>query len=86
MFMFHSSKTEGPNLEVSRPFARPVYLLAGGNQKRLFKFRKRRNSLQKCFHLFKYTIDHENVRTFFLISLRTCSKSLNDVNSLHCLA
>ena len=30
------------------------------------------------FHLFKYVVDHENVRAFFLISLRTCSKLLND--------
>ena len=32
---------------------------------------ERKNCLQKCFH-------------FFLISLQTCSHSLNDVNSLHC--
>ena len=56
-----------------------------GFPKTLFKFSKRRNSLQKCFHLFKYIIDHENVLTFFMIFLRTYSKSLNDVNSLHCL-
>ena len=56
-----------------------------GFLKTLFQFSKRRNYLQKCFHLFKYIIDHENVLTFFMISLRTYSKSLNDVNSLHCL-
>ena len=44
---------------------------------------ERRNCLWKCFHLSKYVIHHENVRFFFLISLRTCSKSLNDVNSFH---
>ena len=32
----------------------------------------RRNSLQKCFHSLKYTIDHTNVHFFFLISLQTC--------------
>ena len=44
----------------------------------------RRNSLQKCFHSLKYTIDHTNVHFFFLISLQTCSHSLNYVNSFHC--
>ena len=37
----------------------------------------------KVFSLFKYVIDHKNVRCFFLISLQTCSKSLNGINSLH---
>ena len=43
---------------------------------------ERRNCLQKCFHLFKYLIDSGNVPFFFLISLRTCSKSLSDINSV----
>ena len=29
-------------------------------------------------------IDNENSRSFFLISLQTCHKSLNDINSQHC--
>ena len=44
---------------------------------------KRRTCLWKCFHLFKYTKDYKNVCFFFLVSLQTFSKSLNDVNSLH---
>ena len=38
----------------------------------------------ECFHSFKYIVDHANVR-FFLISLRTCSHSLNDISGLHCV-
>ena len=34
----------------------------------------------QCFHLVKYVIDHGHVRFFFLISLRTYSQLLNDVN------
>ena len=46
--------------------------------------RERRNCLRKCFHSFKHVIiDHANVRFFFLISLWTCSHSLNEINSLH---
>ena len=44
---------------------------------------KRRNCLWKRFHLFKHIIAYENIRFFSLISLRTCSKWLNDLNSLH---
>ena len=38
----------------------------------------------KCFHSSKYVIDHANVRFFFLISLRACSHSSQDVTSLQC--
>ena len=41
---------------------------------------ERRNWLQKSFHSFKYITDHTNVHFFFLISLRTYSQSLNDIN------
>ena len=41
---------------------------------------KMTNCLRKCFHSFKYVIDHSNVRFFFLTSLQTCSHSLNKVN------
>ena len=41
---------------------------------------KWRNCLQKCFHLFKYVIDHANVHFFFLISLQTYSQPLNNMN------
>ena len=44
---------------------------------------KEKIAYESVLHLFKYIIDHENVRFFFLISLQTCSKSLNEVNSLH---
>ena len=44
---------------------------------------EKRNCLQKCFHLLKYIIHHENVCFFFLISLWTWSKSLINVDSLH---
>ena len=84
MFLFHSAKTEGPNGKLSKAFGRLVYWF--GCPKTCFKFSEGRNSVQKCFHLFKYVKDHKNVRAFFLISLRTCSKSLNDVNSLHYFA
>ena len=43
---------------------------------------KRRNCLQRCFLSFKYLIDHANICGFFLISLWTCSHSLNNINSL----
>ena len=42
---------------------------------------KKRIGLRKFFHLFKFVTDYANVRFF---SFRTCSKSLNDVNCLHC--
>ena len=46
---------------------------------------ERRNRLWKSFHSFKYVIiDHANIRFFFLIFLRTCSHSSNDINSLPC--
>ena len=58
---------------------------------------ERKNCLPKCFHLFKYVLDHEKVHSFFLDLLWTCckeviketffllpcSKSLNDINSFH---
>ena len=44
---------------------------------------ERRNCLRKCFHSFKYVIDHLHLRFFFLVSSPTCSHSLNDVISLH---
>ena len=45
---------------------------------------KQKNYLQKSFHSSKNVIEHINVCFFFLISLWTCSHSLNKVNSLHC--
>ena len=39
---------------------------------------KRRNCLQKCFHSFKYVIDHANVCFFFLNSLQDCLHSLKE--------
>ena len=35
---------------------------------------------RNCFHSFKYVIDHANVHFFLLISLRTYSQSLNNIN------
>ena len=37
----------------------------------------------KSVFIYLNVTDHKNVCFFFLISLRACSKSLNDVNSLH---
>ena len=34
---------------------------------------ERRNCLWKCFHSFKFVMDHANIHFFFLISLWTCS-------------
>ena len=45
---------------------------------------ERKNCLGKGFHSFKYVIHHANIRFFSLISLQTCSHSLNHVNGLHC--
>ena len=36
--------------------------------------RERRNCLWKCFYLFKYVIDYENIHFFFLIFVQTCCK------------
>ena len=44
---------------------------------------ERRICLRKCFHLLKYVIDHENFYFFFVTSLRTCYKSLNDNQTQH---
>ena len=47
---------------------------------------ERINYLPKCLHSSKYVIDHANVRFFFLIFLRICSHSSNNVNTLHYFA
>ena len=58
------------------------------NKKKICQNKREIVCLQKCFHSFRYIIDHIDVSFFFLNSLlvrshSTCSHSLNDANSLH---
>ena len=47
--------------------------------------KKKEGIVYKCFYSFKKVIDCTNNCFFFLISLSTCSHSLNDVSIFYCL-
>ena len=70
--------------DITRLFGRLVYWFGHPNSGTQKTWSERRICLQKCFHSFKYVIDHTNICFIFLISLQTCSHLLNEVNSLHC--